>query len=297
MMLDGLLTINKPSGMTSHDVVDRVRRILRMRRIGHTGVLDPSATGVLPLCLGRATRLARFLINQRKTYEGTFHFGWATNTYDADGKRVGEASKPDFTAEQLEAEAGRFRGEIEQIPPMFSAKKVKGQRLYQLAYKGEEIERDPVSVKVFDFQLGEFDGSCCSFTMTCSSGTYVRSVAHDMGQRLGCGAFLENLCRTSVGELQITDAVALDGLTAEEARDRCMPMEAIPLGFPKIAITEDGLILLKNGQCIDRAVISEAPDMSQFKGSMVRLCGPDGRLVALAEKKAALFFQPRVVLL
>jgi tRNA pseudouridine55 synthase len=299
--MNGLLIVNKPQGITSHDVVDRARRLLGVRRIGHTGILDPIATGVLPLCVGRATRLAQFILAEHKTYEGIFRLGWATTTYDADGEPVGERKAPSVTQEQVEETFALFRGKIQQIPPMFSAKKVGGKKLYELAREGKEVERKPVDIEVFELRVLSFDGDRVGFRMRCSSGAYVRNVAHDTGQKLGCGGHVESLARTAVGLMTLDQAVSLDELTRENAAGHVMPMEKIPLDMPLIRITRAGLAHLRHGQPLDRSVILPAPpgetQGESGGGRPVRVLGPEGELVAIAERRAAAFFQPRVVLL
>ena len=300
--MNGLLIVNKPAGITSHDVVDRARRLLGLRRIGHTGILDPIATGVLPLCVGRATRLAQFILAERKTYEGTIRLGWATATYDSEGEPVGERKAPDVTQKQVEEAFVLFRGKIQQIPPMFSAKKVGGKKLYELAREGKEIERKPVEIEVFELQVLSFDGERVGFRMSCSSGGYVRNVAHEVGQKLGCGGHIESLTRTAVGLITLAQAASLEELTAENAAEHVMPMEKIPLNMPFIRITQAGLLLLKHGQPLDRSVIREAGGESgdgrcaKAHKSHVRVLGPEGELVAIAERHTPTFFQPRVVL-
>src|SRR5437660_9669783 len=203
MVMNGVLIVDKPSGLTSHDVVNRVRRILKQKAVGHLGTLDPLATGVLPLVLGNMTRLAQFSLASEKSYEGVIRFGFATDTYDAEGEPVSDAIEPSFTIEQLADFARKFRGVIEQMPPPFSAKKINGVPAYKLARKKKETQLKPVQVEIKDFDVLEFDGARASFRARVASGTYLRSVAHDLGQLAGCGAHLDLLRRTSVGEFQL----------------------------------------------------------------------------------------------
>ena len=225
--MDGALIIDKPAGMTSHDVVARVRRIIGERRVGHTGTLDPFATGVLVVLVGRATRLAQFLSGAEKEYEAVIRLGYATDTGDVTGERVvslptrGEGRFP--SKEEIEAAMASLTGEIEQVPPMYSAKKVGGRKLYEHARRGEEIERQPVRVTVSEFELltdnGEFirsndDGTAdLRARVVCSAGTYVRTLAEDLGKRVGMGAHLAELRRTRAGRFEIKDAISLDHLT------------------------------------------------------------------------------------
>ncbi len=199
--------------MTSHDVVNRLRRITGEQSIGHLGTLDPMATGVLPLLMGKFTRLARYFSTAEKCYTGTVRFGFSTDTYDADGKPAGsdlwpEAS-PGLTLELVRAAAQRFRGEMEQMPPPFSAKKIDGKPAYKLAREGKPVELKPARIQIDAFEIGAMDGAEASFTMTVSAGGYVRSVAHELGQDLGCGAHLSRLRRTQAGAFTLADAHTL----------------------------------------------------------------------------------------
>ncbi len=197
--LDRLFVIDKPSGLTSHDVVDHVRRALKMRRVGHAGTLDPSATGVLLVLTGRATRLAQFLVETEKEYAGTMMLGVATDTQDADGKVIATADSAGIDKAQVESAFAAFRGDIDQIPPMTSAIKQGGQRLYALARKGITVERKPRRVRIERFEVTTFAPPLVGFEVVCSKGTYVRTLAADVGERLGCGAHVSELRRTRVG--------------------------------------------------------------------------------------------------
>src|SRR5579863_5659153 len=211
--MNGVLIVDKPAGLTSHDVVNRARRILQQRSIGHLGTLDPMATGVLPLVTGSLTRLAQFYTASEKTYEGIIRFGFATDTYDADGEPTTEPKQMNLSREAVEAAAARFRGVIEQIPPAFSAKKIQGVPAYKLARKQKEVELKPVQVEIKEFEILAVEGNCLHFRARVASGTYLRSVAHDMGQRLGCGAHLSSLSRTAVAEFTLSDAHTLEELS------------------------------------------------------------------------------------
>ena len=210
--MNGVLIIDKPSGLTSHDVVNRARRILGQRSIGHLGTLDPMATGILPLVAGNFTRLAQFYVNSEKTYEGTIHFGFSTDTYDAEGEPTSEPQIANLRAAEIEATAARFRGVIQQTPPPFSAKKIKGVAAYKLARKQKEVILHPVEVEIKEFDLLGVEADRVHFRAHVSSGTYMRSVAHDMGKALGCGAHLESLRRTTVAEFGLSDAHTLEEL-------------------------------------------------------------------------------------
>jgi len=207
---DGALVINKPQGKTSHDIVDAVRHLAGFRQIGHLGTLDPLATGVLVLLLGKATRLVRFFSGRRKRYNAAFRFGYATNTYDSEGTASGPEMASVLDREVIERLAAESVGRFEQMPPIFSAKKVRGRPAYELARKNQAVELKPASVEVYEYRLTELEGHTARFTIECSSGTYIRSLAHDMGQKLGCGAHLSEICRTAVGEFSLDQAVDLN---------------------------------------------------------------------------------------
>src|SRR5947209_8295496 len=210
--MNGVLIVDKPQGLTSHDVVNRIRRILGQRTVGHLGTLDPLATGVLPLVTGNLTRLAQFYTNSEKAYEGAMRFGFATNTYDAEGDPVGPPQSVNLDRNEIEALAANFRGCVEQMPPPFSAKKIGGVPAYKLARKQKEVVLQPVQVEIKEFDILDVSADRVTFRSRVSSGTYMRSLAHDMGQKLACGAHLESLRRTAVAEFEITDAHTLEKL-------------------------------------------------------------------------------------
>ena len=208
--MNGVIIVDKPAGLTSHEVVNRMRRILGQRSVGHLGTLDPLATGVLPLVVGNLTRLAQFYTASEKTYDGVIRFGFATNTYDADGEAVGEVRPAVLTLERLQKLAAGFLGPIEQNPPPFSAKKIHGVPAYKLARKQKEVVLQPVQVEVKEFVITAVHGDRAHFHARVASGTYMRSVAHEMGERLGCGAHLESLRRTAVAEFDLRQTHTLD---------------------------------------------------------------------------------------
>lgn len=210
--MNGVLIIDKPSGLTSHDVVNRVRRILGQRSVGHLGTLDPMATGVLPLVLGSFTRLAQFYTESEKTYEGVIRFGFSTDTYDAEGEPTSNPQPVNLTLDKLQNLAAEFQGHIEQVPPPFSAKKIHGVPAYKLARKHHAVDLKPVPIEIKEFAISTLEGDCANFRARVASGTYMRSVAHDIGQRLGCGAHLAILRRTAVAEFDITQAHTLEEL-------------------------------------------------------------------------------------
>ncbi len=224
--MNGVLIIDKPAGLTSHDVVNRARRILHERSIGHLGTLDPMATGVLPLVTGSLTRLAQFYTKSEKTYEGTIRFGFATDTYDAEGEATTTPQQVKLRAEEVEALAARFRGVLQQTPPPFSAKKIKGVPAYKLARQQKEVVLMPVQVEIKEFEILAVEAGRVRFRARVASGTYMRSVAHEMGRELGCGAHLESLRRTSVAEFTLEDAHTLEQLA--EAAQRIGDKSASP---------------------------------------------------------------------
>lgn len=215
MSLAGVLVIDKPGGMTSHDVVMRVRRILGVKKIGHTGTLDPMATGLLPLCVGGATKIARFLEGGEKEYRATIKFGVETDTYDAEGKVVAESDTSGVSEEMVLEALAQFKGKIKQIPPMYSAVKIGGTPLYKLARKGITVEREPKEVEISAIDVEEFTMPLLTMRITCSKGTYIRTLCHDLGSVVGCGAHLVALRRTRSGYFSIQDAITLDADKSE----------------------------------------------------------------------------------
>jgi tRNA pseudouridine55 synthase len=237
MSMDGILVIDKPVGPTSHDVVDAVRRVLRQQKVGHTGTLDPVATGVLPLVVGQATKIARYLTGGDKTYVATFRLGQNTDTLDAEGTVLAE--RP-VTADEAQVRQvlATFVGAIEQIPPMYSAKKVDGKRLYELARQGVEIEREAKKVTIHAITVDSVALPDVTVTVRCSAGTYVRVLAHDVGEKLGCGGHLQKLRRTAAGPFTIDDAVPLEALEKEpeQAKSRLLPLSRGLTDAPRIAL-------------------------------------------------------------
>ena len=293
--VDGVLVVDKPAGITSHDVVDRMRKLASTRKVGHLGTLDPIATGVLPLVVGRATRLAQFFTANEKSYEGCIRFGWATDTYDRDGAVVGSAVEPGFTRGQLEDTLGEFRGTILQTPPPFSAKKVAGTPAYRLARKQIAVELAPVEVEVFELEVIEFDGVKARVRVRCSAGTYLRSIAHEVGQRLGCGAFLDELRRTASGEFSEKDAHTFEelGALAKEGRlaDALIPASQVLPQFP--CATVDALTA---GQIRQGKDFRLSPFVARAGGQYVKAIGPDGDLVAIGEARLPHVYHPILVL-
>ncbi len=284
----GILLVDKPAKLTSHDVVDVARRLLGTRRIGHTGTLDPAATGLLVLCVGRAGRLQSFLTGWEKTYEGTIRFGVATDTYDAEGTPVGEPHPDPRPDRALLDEACRaFTGELRQSPPPFSAKKFLGKRFYELARKGEAVPDLPKTVTVKEFTILSLDGDAALFRVACTSGTYIRSLAHEVGARLGFGAHLSALRRTSIGPFRLEDARTLAALEALEPAARLgkpswLSLSEIPLPFPEVPLSGAEAAKVKSGHAVPVRVPREAMDAATgaVPSSMVRLTA-GGELLAL----------------
>lgn len=227
---DGILLIDKPSGPTSHDIVDEVRRHLRIKKAGHGGTLDPNATGLLIMLLGRGTRLSNFVMGSDKTYEGVLRLGVSTDSQDADGQVLSERDFSSVTREQLETEVRKFVGDTMQMPPMVSAIKIKGVPLYKLARKGETVEREPRLIHVYEFRLLDFTPPDIRFVLSCTKGTYVRTICADIGERLGCGAHLASLRRTRSGDFDVKNAITLDqflGMKPDDVIPHVLPMTSV----------------------------------------------------------------------
>lgn len=294
--MNGLLIVDKPAGFTSHDVVARVRRICQERSIGHLGTLDPMATGVLPLALGSFTRLAQFYGDARKAYDGTIRFGFATDTFDADGDPAGpEASTEAITAltlEKIREAAKVFTGKIQQTPPPFSAKKIKGVPAYKLARKKHEVVLEPVEVEVGSFAIDGFDGGVAQFRAEVSSGTYIRSIANDLGARLGTGAHLGSLRRTRVGEFEISEAVSLDDLERRLARNETetalLHPRRVLSSMPAVTASQEQVAFIRNGRTVN------LPELSSSE--LVRVYASQTELVGVCRRIAGTLFQPKVVL-
>lgn len=212
--LDGALLVDKPAGCTSHDVVDAIRRRFNIKKVGHCGTLDPNATGLLIIVLGRGTKLSEKLMSDDKVYEGDIKFGEATDSYDADGAVTATQPVPTLTLDQLNEAASAFTGDLQQIPPMVSAKKQGGVPLYKLARKGIEVVREPRLVHIFNYRFTAYAEPIAKFRVACTKGTYVRSLAHELGQKLGCGAHLATLRRVTSGKWDVADALTLDAILA-----------------------------------------------------------------------------------
>jgi tRNA pseudouridine55 synthase len=310
--IDGALVIHKPKGKTSHDVVDAVRHLMGFRQIGHLGTLDPLATGVLVLLLGRATRLVQFYSGRRKRYTAGFRFGFATDTYDSDGQAQGPDTAPTLDAVQLEKFASERVGRFLQIPPIFSAKKVHGRPAYELARKNQPVELKPVELEIFEYRLLEIEGSMARFSVECSSGTYIRSLAHEMGQRLGCGAHLAEIERTAVGEFSLEQAIPLEELAvAKEAgklKDYVIGIENLLPNFPRITVLPIIEKRVRHGSRFNISLGQLQPGQlnlppgatAQLDGGekttpRLRVFSQQEKLIAIAEAVVPRTYQPIVV--
>lgn len=291
--MNGLLVIDKPGGITSHDVVSRLRRITGEKSIGHLGTLDPMATGVLPLLMGKFTRLAQYFSSAEKSYTGTIRFGVATDTYDADGAVVGERTDPALTLEEVRAKATRFYGEMDQMPPVFSAKKIAGTPAYKLARAGKPVELKTSKITIKAFEITGLAGDEASFAMSISAGGYVRSVAHELGQDIGCGAHLSSLRRTRAGAFTLDDACTLDDLqelagNIGALESCCIHPRNLLTEMPSVSGDDFTLGRLRNGAQANLPEFSQAPLVKVFAGQR--------ELVGIAKRVAGTLFQPVVVM-
>jgi tRNA pseudouridine55 synthase len=289
--MNGVVIIDKPPDLTSHDVVNRVRRILGQRSVGHLGTLDPSATGVLPVVVGNLTRLAQFYAHSEKTYEGVIRFGFATDTYDAQGEPTSPPQDVHINCEEVRALAAQFQGTIEQMPPPFSAKKIAGVPAYKLARKNKDVVLKPVQVEIKEFEILETTADQATFRARVASGTYIRSVAHDMGRKLGCGAHLASLRRTSVAEFAVEDAHSLPALEAAMQQGIVEslfvhPRRLVPQ-LPSVTANEESAALIRSGRAVNLPEMSRAPQVKVFYGQR--------DLIAIAARIAGTLFHPRIV--
>ena len=293
--MDGVIVIDKPEGWTSHDVVNKVRRIAKTKKVGHLGTLDPIATGVLPLVIERATRLAQFYTHSDKIYEGVVRFGWSTASYDRAGEPTSEKVEVRLAVEELEAALEPFRGEFAQRPPAVSAKKVEGRRAYELARKSITVELAPVPVHVYELTVLELNGSDARLRVHCSGGTYVRSIAHDVGQALGCGAHLAELRRLVSGEFEIDQARTLEQLESLAAEERLVdafvPVERLLPGFPNVFVDDLTASQVRNGRNFPASPFRAGPP-SKYVKAVTRT----GSLVAIGEAVLPNLYHPVVVL-
>ena len=293
--MDGVIIVDKPRDWTSHDVVGKMRRLAGTRRIGHLGTLDPGATGVLPLVMNRATRLAQFFTRNDKIYEGVIHFGYSTDSYDMDGTPTSAETPVTLRREELESLLDRFRGEISQVPPPVSAKKIAGRPAYELARKGRPVELKPVTVEIYDLAVLQVKGCEATIRMHCSAGTYVRGVAHDAGQALGCGAFLKSLRRMASGDFKIEQARTLEELALLAQEDRLgealIPASQLLPAFPAELVDTITAGQIRNGR--DFRV---SPFQASADSRYVKAVTPQGELVAIGEARLPHLYHPVLVL-
>mgnify|MGYP002153796782 CR=1 FL=1 len=290
--MDGVLVLDKPAGITSHDAVMQARKILGIRRIGHLGTLDPIATGVLPLVVGRATRLAQFFRDRDKTYEGTMRLGFATDTYDRTGKPTTPPLDPQASSAELEVVFQELSGEYNQQPPPISAKKVGGVEAYKLVRRNQPVQLPPVHVHVKEFTLQGWEPPLLRFRLRCSGGTYVRSLVHDVGRRLGCGAHVCELRRLASGEFTEKEALTLERLRELQAQGRTQealaPAEELLPEFPPYKLPPAAVAAVLHGR--------DFRTFPPLNWPRIKVLGPDGRLLAIAERGTAGFYHPAIVL-
>lgn len=299
---DGLLFVDKKSGVTSHDVVDRFRRFSKIKKVGHTGTLDPLATGLLVLCVGKATRLQAYLMGMEKTYEGVIQFGWATDSYDSTGVPASEPVETDVQHIDFEPLLANFRGELDQMPPQFSAKKVQGVRAYELARKGETATLTAKRVTVYEFEIVEVRGSTLRFRVRSSAGTYVRSLAHELGIAAGVPAHLKELRRTAIGAFDISKSIAFDRIPDTPIEELLAPPHFQTLGDVELPLASLRIDWSQEAKLIRGQSILLTSPVTVTQGELVALGNPADQLVAIGEVKnvlregATCEVQPKVVL-
>lgn len=286
-MIHGIINVYKEKGFTSHDVVAKLRGIVGQKKIGHTGTLDPDATGVLPVCLGKATKLCDLLTDKNKTYEAVLLLGKTTDTQDITGEVLEEKSTEALTEEKVREAIEGFIGDYEQIPPMYSALKVNGKKLYELAREGKVIERKARPVKILDIQILEIDLPKVRMEVSCSKGTYIRTLCHDIGEKLGCGGCMESLIRTRVSTFRIEDAKTLDEIETLKQEGKLaellVPIDAMFPFYPKITVKDDWKAFVKNGNPLDLKMLKEA--CGQDEETQVRLYDESGKFIAIYQWK------------
>jgi tRNA pseudouridine55 synthase len=293
--MNGAIIVNKPSGWTSHDAVNKVRKLAGTRRVGHLGTLDPMATGVLPLVIGAATRLAQFYVRSDKVYDALIRFGYSTDSYDRDGTPTSAATEPVIARDQLEPLLDRFRGPITQTPPPISAKKIAGVPAYKLARKQLPVDLKPVEVTIHSIELCECGGSSARLIVHCSAGTYLRALAHDLGQLLGCGAFLDGLIRTRSGDFAIEQARTIEQLQELVAEDRLiealLPAAEMLPQFPSEFVDTLTATFIRQGRDFRVSPFSVRPG-----SKYVKAVGQHGELIAIGEARLPNLYHPIMVL-
>ena len=302
--ISGVFILDKPAGLTSHDVVARVRRILGIRQVGHFGTLDPFATGVLPVSAGKATRFAQFYLKSRKSYSGTIRFGHSTDTYDSTGRATSEDQPVALDKAILEKLFREFTGRLMQAPPPFSAKHVGGVRAYELARQQKPVSLEPVEVEIYALELLGIEGPNVDFAVECSGGTYVRSLAHDFGQKLRSGAYLANLRRTGVAEFKESQAVRLERLAeaaGQKKLENCLvPLEALLPEFPELIVRGRQEVGVRHGHTFElaqstRTTRGAGAGLSPV-AALLKILNPDRRLIAVARHVQGSVYHPHLVL-
>lgn len=273
--MDGVIVIRKEKGFTSHDVVAKLRGILHMKKIGHTGTLDPDAEGVLPVALGKATRLVDMITDKEKTYEAVMRLGVVTDTQDMSGTVLSQTTELSVTEEELCTVVSSFVGDYMQVPPMYSALKVNGKKLYELAREGKTVERKPRPVHFYEIEILDISFPLVRFRVTCSKGTYIRTLCHDIGEKLGCGAAMESLLRTKVGRFTLDDAITLaqteKAVQEGTIESKILGIEEILAEYPRVCCTKEGDRLLANGNPLVQALVD-----AQEKKGWIRMCSSEG---------------------
>jgi len=295
-MKSGVLILDKPKGMTSFKVVECVKKRLRVKKAGHTGTLDPMATGLVVVCIGSATKLARFLTDADKVYQGRITLGVETDTYDMDGTVIKSTPVPSsLTKEDVQLAADRFKGPISQVPPAYSAAKHKGVPLYKLARKGVSVKKEPKTVYIYDFQITSYDAPNIDFLVHCSKGTYVRTLAHELGKILGCGATLSGLRRLRSGFLSVDEAISVESVLEGEPgelRERIIPVELVLSHIPSIVVNNKDALFIQQGRGMSLLKVvdylkEQLPDFLAIKADYLRIMvgngGDSQRLVCIAK--------------
>jgi tRNA pseudouridine55 synthase len=292
---DGVIVVDKPGDWTSHDVVGKMRGIAGTRRVGHLGTLDPIATGVLPLMIGQATRLARFWDGSEKGYEAVVRFGFATSTYDRAGEPCGPVTEPNITADQIEACLPSMRGDIEQTPPPVSAKKVNGVPAYKLARKNIQVDLAPSKISIYELTVLEVENARARLRVRCSPGTYIRSIAHELGVLLGCGAHVETLVRTRSGPFRLEQAFTIEALQQLKTEGRLgeamVAMSDLLPEFPGVFVDDITVTTIRQGRDFN-----VSPFRVNAGSPHVKAIGPDGRLVAIGQIAMPNIYHPVVVM-
>jgi tRNA pseudouridine55 synthase len=281
--VDGVLLVDKKSGVTSHDVVEVFRRRSRIKKVGHTGTLDPLATGLLVLCVGKATRLQAYLMGMEKTYEGAIQFGWATDSYDSAGEVIGEAVEKSVEDVDLRALLPQFTGELDQMPPAFSAKKIGGVRAYELARKGQEVNLTPKRVTVYEFEITEIVGSVARFRVRSSAGTYIRSLAHDLGKAVGIPAHLKELRRTAIGRFHVDQAIPQDRINELLPEQITVAPYYQSLSEIDLPLEKVGIDWMQQNKLMSGQSVILTPSMVVKENELVALGNPHDQLIAIGE--------------